>query len=165
MRVRWWRRTGGHVHLRTTFGQVHVPLCRQESERGSQMFGHLPRARGAVQRRVRLSRSPAPHKACLVPSRMPGANSAPHALLTEAGQGSSPEGGQDERTWHPFRALQDQLLPGPTARDATGAAGGMTEPRPPAAQRPASSLPHPLTGQRRQEPPKPWPLWVGSKAV
>lgn len=76
---------------------------------GLQRLSHLPGARGVVWWRVCLSYSPAPHKACLVPSGMPGGKlSAPHALLTEAGRGSSPEGGQNQRTRSPFRARQDQ---------------------------------------------------------
>lgn len=123
---------------------------------GFQRLSHLPGARGVVWWRVCLSYSPAPHKACLVPSGMPGGKlSAPHALPTEAGRGSSPEGGQNQRTRSPFRARQDQLLPGPTAGDATGAAGGTTEPRPPAAWRPASGSPRPSLargGRSRRSP-------------
>lgn len=107
---RWWR----GPHFMFIFGQAHVPLCRWKSEacRDSAIRpGHVVRSG----RECVSATHQHPTKLALCPPECPGANGAPHALLMEAGQGSSPEGGKDKRTWRPFRALQDQLLPGPTA--------------------------------------------------
>lgn len=94
-----------HVHLRTGA----CPTVQVE-KRGLQRFSHSPWARGAVRQRVRLSYSPAPHEACLVPSRMPrGKRRAPRPAHG-GGPGFQPGGREGQKD---LASIQSPTGPAP----------------------------------------------------